>query len=71
MKNFCESLKDHAMKIINFRKKKINLVTLIWVGFLGVHFEMVGGDGKITSPPTPPRPPCLKLMSKIRIMTGT
>ena len=38
MKNFCESLKEHAMKINNFRKKKINLVTQISVGFLGVRF---------------------------------
>ena len=40
MKNFCESLKEHAMKIINFRKKKINLVTPISVGFLGVRFYL-------------------------------
>ena len=26
MKNFCEFLKDHAMKIINFKKKKIRLL---------------------------------------------
>ena len=37
-------------------------LTLIWVGFLGVRFELVGGGGdKIT-------PPCLKL---IRIMLET
>ena len=59
MKNFCESLKDHAMKIINFRKKKINLVTLIWVGFLGVHFEMVGGMVKLPHPPPHPTPTSL------------
>ena len=27
MKNFCESLRDHAMKIINFKKKKKMLLT--------------------------------------------
>ena len=27
MKKFCESLKEHAMKIINFKKKKIKLLT--------------------------------------------
>ena len=27
MKTFCESLREHAMKIINFKKKKINLLT--------------------------------------------
>ena len=29
MKNFCESLRDHAMKIIDFKKKKnvINKIT--------------------------------------------
>ena len=26
MKNFCEFLKEHAMKIINFKKKKIKLL---------------------------------------------
>ena len=27
MKNFCKSLKEHAMKIINFKKKKMKLLT--------------------------------------------
>ena len=27
MKKFCESLRQHAMKIINFKKKKIKLFT--------------------------------------------
>ena len=27
MKKFCKSLREHAMKIINFRKKKIKLLT--------------------------------------------
>ena len=27
MKKFCESLRDHAMKIINFKVKKIKLLT--------------------------------------------
>ena len=27
MKKFCESLKEHAMKTINFKKKKMNLLT--------------------------------------------
>ena len=27
MKSFCESLREHAMKIINFKKKKIKLLT--------------------------------------------
>ena len=27
MKRFCEFLRDHAMKIINFKKKKIKLLT--------------------------------------------
>ena len=56
MKNFCESLKVHVMKIVNFRKKKINLVTPIRVGFLGVRFEVVEGRVKITSPPPNPHP---------------
>ena len=39
-------------------------LTLIWVGFLGVRFEVVGGGGgKITAPP-----PCLK---PVRIMLET
>ena len=32
----------------------LNTLTLIWVGFLGVRFEVEGGGGKIT--------PCLKLI---------
>ena len=27
MKSFCDSLREHAMKIINFKKKKIKLLT--------------------------------------------
>ena len=27
MKNFCKSIREHAMKIINFEKKKIELLT--------------------------------------------
>ena len=27
MKKFCESLREHAMKIDNFEKKKMNLLT--------------------------------------------
>ena len=27
MKNFCESLREHEMKIINFKKKKMKLLT--------------------------------------------
>ena len=27
MKKFCESLREHKMKIINLKKKKINLLT--------------------------------------------
>ena len=27
MKKFCESLREHAMEIINFKKKKMNLLT--------------------------------------------
>ena len=27
MKTFCEFVKQHAMKIINFKKKKMNLLT--------------------------------------------
>ena len=27
MKKFCESLREHVMKTINFKKKKINLLT--------------------------------------------
>ena len=27
MKTFCESLREHAMKIINFKKKKMKLLT--------------------------------------------
>ena len=27
MKKFCESLRKHAMKIINFQKKKMKLLT--------------------------------------------
>ena len=27
MKMFCESLREHAMKIINFKMKKIKLLT--------------------------------------------
>ena len=27
MKKFCESLREHVMKILNFKKKKINLLT--------------------------------------------
>ena len=27
MKNFCEFLREHAMKIINFKKKKMKLLT--------------------------------------------
>ena len=27
MKKFCESLREHTMKIINFRRKKMNLLT--------------------------------------------
>ena len=27
MENFCESLREHAMKIINFKKKKVKLLT--------------------------------------------
>ena len=27
MRNFCEFLREHAMKITNFRKKKIKLLT--------------------------------------------
>ena len=27
MKKFCESLRDHTMKIINFKKKKMKLLT--------------------------------------------
>ena len=27
MKNFCKSLREHAMKIINFKKKKMKLLT--------------------------------------------
>ena len=27
MKNFCESLTEHAMNIINFKKKKMKLLT--------------------------------------------
>ena len=31
MKKFCESLRDHAMKIINFKKKKNILLTKLQV----------------------------------------
>ena len=41
-------------------------LTLIWVGFLGVRFEVVG-EGEIT-PPHPHPPACLKL---VRIMLET
>ena len=27
MKKFCESLREHAMKIINFKRKKMKLLT--------------------------------------------
>ena len=27
MKKFCEFLREHTMKIINFKKKKMNLLT--------------------------------------------
>ena len=27
MKTFCESLREHVMKIINFKKKKMKLLT--------------------------------------------
>ena len=27
MKKFCESLREHAMKMINFKKKKVKLLT--------------------------------------------
>ena len=27
MKKFCESLREHAMEIINFKKKKMKLLT--------------------------------------------
>ena len=27
MKNFCEFLREHAMKTINFKKKKMKLLT--------------------------------------------
>ena len=27
MKNFCESLRQHAMKVINFKRKKMKLLT--------------------------------------------
>ena len=27
MKKFCESLREHAMKIINFKKKNMKLIT--------------------------------------------
>ena len=27
MKKFCESLRDHAIKIINFKKKKMKFLT--------------------------------------------
>ena len=27
MKKFCESLKEHSMKIINFKKEKMKLLT--------------------------------------------
>ena len=27
MKNFCQSLREHAMKIINFKQKKMTLLT--------------------------------------------
>ena len=29
MKNFCEYLRKHAMKIINFQKKKVRLLTKV------------------------------------------
>ena len=51
----------HIMKIGRCLERS-GLLTLIWVGFLGVHFE-VGGEGKIITPP-----PCLKL---VRIMLKT
>ena len=28
MKKFCEFLREHAMKIINFKKKKMKLLTM-------------------------------------------
>ena len=30
------------------------ILTLIWVGSLGVRFEVAGGGGKIIPPPLPP-----------------
>ena len=38
------------MAVIKLRELslKVNPLTLIWVGFLGVHFEVEGGEGKIT-----------------------
>ena len=36
------------------RNKTSDCLTLIWVGFLGVCFEMEGGGSKTTHPPPPP-----------------
>ena len=46
------------------RKMKFSILTLIWVGFLGVRFEVAKGADKITLPP----PLCLKL---VRIILET
>ena len=34
MKRFCESLREHAMKIINFKKKKMKLLTKEQLGII-------------------------------------
>ena len=46
------------------QKMKFSILTLIWVGFLGVRFEVAKGADKITLPP----PLCLKL---VRIILET
>ena len=46
----------------------ILFLTLIWVGFLGVRFEVRGRGVKLPSPTPSPPPSCLKL---VRIMLET
>ena len=49
MRNFTEKQLCERLFLI-----KLQALTLIWVGFLGLRFEM--GGGEVELPPPPPRP---------------
>ena len=44
----------YTIKINTFKNFRIKSLTLIWVGFLGVHFEVGGGEGGEIIPTLPP-----------------